>query len=165
MPQSYHWENTNKQAKGFCFDNFAESKSDWDSDASYSFLLSWFITISIKFELETTGSPFPQEKDMTMATNHLPLSLSIVEENEKQASYSVFKSELLVQSEGVVKIKDRPHFKPLNMKRASQDIIFKSKDIFKPVILNQHKTLFKPVAMVRPLPLAVVKPIKKGESL
>ena len=52
---------------------------------------------------------------MTMATNHLPLSLSIVEENEKQASYSVFKSELLVQSEEVVKIKDCPLFKPLNM--------------------------------------------------
>ena len=30
--------------------------------------------------------------------------------------------------------------------------------------LVQQKTLFKPVAMVRPLPLAVVKPIKKGES-
>ena len=159
---------TNKR-KGFCFDDFAESKSDWDTDASHIFLLSRFI--SIKFEFETTGSPLPQEKDMTMATNHLPQSLSTLEENEKQASYSVFMSELLVQSEEVVKIKDRPLFKPLNMKRASKDIIFKSKDIifrskdiFKPVNLDQQKTLFKPVAMVRPLPLAVVKPFKKGES-
>ena len=101
---------------------------------------------------------------MIMATNHLPLSLSIVEENEKQASFSVFKSELLVPSEKVVKMKDHLLFQPLNMKRAPKDIIFKSKDIFKPLNLDQQKTLFKPVAMVRPLPLAVVKPIKKEES-
>ena len=67
----------------------------------------------MKFELEMTGSPFSQEKDIIMATNHLPLSLSIVQKNEKQTSFSVSTSGFLVQSVEAVKIKDHPLFQPL----------------------------------------------------
>ena len=77
--------------------------------------------------------------------------------NKALPSNSVFKCGTLDQSKGTDKLRDLPIFKPLNMKTVPKEITFKS------VSLAEKLNLSKPVAMVRPLPMASVKPFKKAE--
>ena len=73
--------------------------------------------------------------------------------NKALPSNSVSKCGTLDQSKG----RDLPIFKPLNMKTVPKKITFKS------VNMPEKLNLSKPVAMVRPLPMALVKPLKKVE--
>ena len=73
--------------------------------------------------------------------------------NKALPSNSVSKCGTLDQSKG----RDLPIFKPLNMKTVQKKITFKS------VNMPEKLNLSKPVAMVRPLPMALVKPLKKVE--
>ena len=73
--------------------------------------------------------------------------------NKALPSNSVSKCGTLDQSKG----RDLPIFKPLNMKTVPKKITFKS------VNMPEKLNLSKPVAMVRPLPMALVNPLKKVE--
>ena len=73
--------------------------------------------------------------------------------NNALPSNSVFKCGTQDQSKGRNKSRDLPIFKPLNMKTEPKEITFKS------VNLPEKLNLSKPVAMVRPLPMTLVKPL------
>ena len=99
---------------------------------------------------------------MESAISRIPHGLSIANlANTISRPQHSFQSGNMVQSKGILKSQDHPLFNPVDMKTAPREILFK------PVNLNMalpNKSI-RPVAMVKPLPVALVKPNKREESL
>ena len=88
---------------------------------------------------------------MESAISQIPYGLSIANLANTIKPQPTFKSGNMAQSKGILKSQDHPLFKPVNMKTAPKEIVFK------PINLNMPNKLIRPVAMV--------KPNKREESL
>ena len=102
---------------------------------------------------------------MENAISRIPHGLSIVNlANTIRPSPSFQSSQNMIESQGILKSRDHPLFKPVNMKTGPKEIIFKPLSI----MAETNKLISRPVAMVRPLPIvanAMVKPNMTEESL